>query len=469
MRGVTYDEPAFSVEANLTANATKDGTTLTVSSVPSWVQVGDLIGVDQLDDSAIANGDGFNLRTFLGNGQRNISQVNKVLAKDSTTITVETPWVWDFTTANTAQIFQPGYVPTTDSPGTGWGIEKIKFTFTFGPSSDEHPITFFMCYQCYLKDVELDNMPSGRGVITYYSYQCEFRRLYIHDSHSYAGGQGYCLDINDSTCSSLIEDNIFEDYHVGVTVRYGSVGNVIAYNYFGNSSAAASALQTAAMSTHGCHALMNLFEGNWTNDKVLCDFTHGSASHNTVFRCVVEGREYGDGDATAISDEYYNRYWNFVGNILGVNGLHNKGVAHQGSQSPGGSGTIWRMGGIVNINSDYSTFDTWSGTSGMNVIMHGNYDFVNDAIQWDQAPGQSIADQTLPNSYYLSSEPAYFKACPWPPYSPASVTTAALSPTNIPAGHRIIHGTDPPDDANPVSHAPVARFGQQGGGRGGRR
>lgn len=437
-RGIAHSDAPYSVDANLSANATKDAFTLTLASVPSWVTAGDLIGVDVLDDTAFANQDGFNARTFTGNGERNMSQLNRVISKDATTITLETPNAWGWTTAQTAQIFQPGYDPSSASPLTNCGIEGISFIYSFGPDTDAHPIKMEQCDKCWIKDVEINNQPGGRGIVTYYSYQCEFRRLHIHDAHSFAAGQGYCLDINDSTCSCLIEDCIFEDYHCGVTIRYGSTANVVAYNVFKNSAAAATAANTGAMSTHGCHAMMNIWEGNWTNDKVLADHTHGSSSHNTIFRNVIEGRPWGTGDDTAVSVEYYNRYWNIVGNILGVNGLHNKYRANSSSTAPGSTGTIFKVGGEVNISDDYVPSDADSFTSGAFILTHGNWDYVNDAQIWEA----TIADHDLPSSYVYSSKPSYFNSLTWPPFDPSNPGAANME--DIPAGYRLTNGTDPP-------------------------
>src|SRR4029078_8062648 len=81
-------------------------------------------------------------------------------------------------------------------------------------------------------------------------------------------------------------------------------------------------------------------------------------------------------------------------------------------------------------------------------IIHGNYDVVNNGIVWDS----TITDHNVPNSYYLGNKPAWFGDRPWPPYDPASPSSAAI--TNIPAGYRWVFGTDPPS-GGPVNLAPI--------------
>jgi hypothetical protein len=190
------------------------------------------------------------------------------------------------------------------------------------------------------------------------------------------------------------------------------------------------------------HGAFNLWEGNWLTDKLLGDVTHGSGSHQTAFRNRIVG-DNGTGDQrTCISIEYYNRYWNVVGNVLGKDGLQNKRVSYSGSTSEGTTGSILKMGGEVNINDDYSPSDAYSYTSGMFVLDHGNYDTVTDGQVWES----SVSDHSPVTSYLYASKPTWFGDRPWPPFEAASAASAltAKSYTNTPAGYRYEFGTDPP-------------------------
>ena len=105
-----------------------------------------------------------------------------------------------------------------------------------------------------------------------------------------------------------------------------------------------------------------------------------------------------------------------------------------------------KMGGEININNDYSPSDNYSYTSGMFVLVHGNYDYVNRTISWEP----TVADHSLPSSLYLSSKPAWFGDRPWPPFDPQNPSAATV--TNIPPGYRYVLGVDPP--TGPPNAAP---------------
>ena len=450
MRGPGFVQSSLSQEANLSADGNKGDTVISVNSVPSWVTVGGLICIDELDDPSTVAGFGTNggssYREIAGNGARGKGQTVRVIAKTSTTITIEIPLYSDFRVSRTAQIFQPAFDPSTSSPLTLCGVEGITFTATF-TASDGHTFKMQMADRCYIKDVEIANMAGGCGIWTAFAYRCQFYHCYIHDSHLGGGGQGYGIAPYHISCGFLIENCIFNHLHNAMTVNYGSSGNVWGYNY--ELAGTSDSGQNPGMNTHGVHTYMNLWEGNYCEDKVLADWTHGSSSHNTIFRCRVTGQN-GSGDSrTAISIEYYNRYWNVVGNIIGLTGYQDKYMAYNGSPSTGSSGVEMRMGGEININSDYSPSDNFSYTSGMFVLVHGNYDYVNRTITWEPA----VADHNIPSSLYLTSKPAWFGDRPWPPF--ASDNPSAATVTNLPAGYRYVLGTDPP--TGPVNNPPVAK------------
>ena len=67
---------------------------------------------------------------------------------------------------------------------------------------------------------------------------------------------------------------------------------------------------------------------------------------------------------------------------------------------------------------------------------------------------QNPADHGIPNSYYLTSKPAFFGSLTWPPFNPAA-GLAGASITNIPAGYRFVYGTNPPSGST-SNQPPVA-------------
>lgn len=443
-------EAALSQEANLSVDAVKGEFTVTLASVPSWVTAGELIGIDQLNESEFVadagTEGGQSYRDIMGNGDRGMVQLNKVVSKTATTITLESPLLYGWKTAQTAQIFQPFYDPSANQSLKGCAIEDLKIVST-GTSSANHLVKMEMCDGAWFSNVEFENIAGGAHIYAVASYRCEVRNSYFHDSHLQDSGNGYGVALYHFSCGWLIEDNIFEDLHNAQTLNYGSSGNVYAYNFEANGTSDSG--QNPGMNTHGVHPTFNLFEGNVCEDKVLADWTHGSSSHNTVFRNRVTG-ENGTGDSrTVISVEYYNRYWNIVGNILGTPSLQNKLYRHSGSTAAGSTGDIFRLGGEVNINGDFTPADAFAYDSGMFILVHANYDTINSSVTYNAPSGQAIAETTLADSYYTTRPSVWPSMWPWPRIIPgttsASVAQATVE-TLVPAAWRYYNpGEEYPD------------------------
>jgi PKD repeat protein len=439
-----FSENALSTKANLSADATKDSFTLNLSSVPSWVTIGGLIMIDQLDDPTFVSGagteGGASYREILGNGPRGMAQINRVVAKTATSITVEVPLYYGWQVSRTAQICQPGFDPSTSRALSYCGIEDLYLTASYS-GSDDHMIKMENCDSCWVQNVEIDNIAGGVAIMPNFSYRCEIRHNYIHHSHTYAGGQGYGVALYNSTSGCLVENNIFQHLHASMMAHLGSSGNVFGYNYAFDGHADSN--QDPSISTHGTHTYMNLWEGNFCANKALGDWTHGSSSHNTLLRNRILGHEGTKSvDQTCVSVEYYNRYWNIVGNILGVRGFHNNYLASSSTSCD--NQDIYKVGGEVNINCDFNPSDTVAGSG---IIIHGNYDVLTDGVRFDPA----ISDRSISNSYYLSSKPLWFGDRPWPPFDPFSANSASV--TNIPAGYRFTFGVDPA--SGPVNQPPT--------------
>lgn len=92
--------------------------------------------------------------------------------------------------------------------------------------------------------------------------------------------------------------------------------SVSADNVFGHNcivDGVSDARQAPAASAHGAEAGMNLWEGSY-GVKALGNWTYGSASHSTLLRGRLVGRERsGLGDPVAVSLEL-----NVIGNVLGT-------------------------------------------------------------------------------------------------------------------------------------------------------
>lgn len=467
MRGPTQEAP-LSTDANLTVDAVKGEFTITLASVPSWVTAGKPIGIDQLDESSFVLGDdgnpaepgnGESYREIQGNGSRGLGMINRVVSKTATQITFELPLSYGFKTAQTAQIFQPAYVPSSADANTmltGCGIEDMTLRCTFS-GGGTRVVKMETADSCYLKNVEFDS-PSDVAVFIEFSYRCEVRHCYMHDFQLLGGGQGYGVAIYHVGTGILIEDNIITDSHNAMSVNHGGAYNAFVYNYEADGQSGSG--QNPGGNTHGVHSYMNIFEGNLLEDKILFDWTNASGSHQTVFRNRITGDNPNVGSpedsASCVSVEYYNRYCNIIANHLGTNGAggQNKYLTSVSSTTHGSQGSILIIGGEININEEFSPSDAVSYTTGSFILIHANYDTVQDTITYDG----NIADHDPVDSYVYASKPAYFGSLAWPPYDPATPRSSKTEDIEaIPAGYRFLNGVDPPASGGSAGSSVVGK------------
>jgi PKD repeat protein len=445
IRASSFSETTMNTEVNLAADANKGDTTINVGSTPSWVVPGQLYILDELDDptmiSAMGEQGGAPYRTVMGNGARGKGQLIKVVSTTASTVTFELPLMESYRVSQTAQLAQSAYNPTAGALRRA-GAENIRFEYAWG-SSGAQGILMQNCDGCWMKNVEGYNCPGTYHVWTIFSYRCEIDHSYFGFSHFYGGGQGYGIALYHYNTGCLYQDNIFQHLHCSMQVNYCSSGNVFAYNYCYDGYS--DAHQEPSISAHGVSSWQSLFEGNFCQNKLLWDFTHGTGgTHSTAFRNRIQGLSAAGNDQVPISIERYDRQNNIIGNVLGVAGTHTT-YAWVAPASCSGGWAIYRLGYYININCDSSTYDN---PATLGTIIHGNYDVVNNGVVWDS----TIADHNVPNSYYLANKPAWFGNRPWPPFDPTSPSTAVI--TNIPAGYRAVFGTDPPS-GGPVNLAPT--------------
>jgi hypothetical protein len=386
------------------------------------VKPGHLYIIDQLDDSSLVRNAGSegsqHPREATGNGPRGLGQVVRVTSTKQNgladwQVNFETPLYYSYKTSQKAQIAMAGYDATSSEPLSNCGIEDLylegKHAFGWSRGNAGHFIRMDSCLYCWVKNIEGYNVPANCHVWASFCYGLEIRDSYFHDSHAYSGGEAYGVAFYNDTAACLVENNIFKHLHCPMMACYGAAGNVFAYNYI--LEGAASSGQFCGLSTHATHAYMNLFEGNH-GDKVLADWTHGSSSHNTVFRNRLRGFDPGGiWDQCPVHIAYYNRKWNVVGNIVGTAGYH---TVHEHSNGepddPRVDRVVYRLGYSLDKKLGY-VFDDQAT---MELIRHGNWDSVTRSVKWD--PG--IASHDLPKSHYLSGKPAFFGDLPWPAYGP---------------------------------------------------
>ena len=411
----------LSIDADLSVDAVKGETHVHLSALPSWVKPGHLYIIDQLDDPSFVRNGGSegssHPREGTGNGPRGLGHIVKVTSTQRSgpsdyQVNFEIPLYYGFRTSQQAQIAMAGYDATSAAPLSACGVEDLylegKHAVGWSRGSAGHLIRMDSCMHCWVKNIESYNVPANCHVWASFCYGLEVRDSYFHDSHAYGGGEAYGVAFYNVTSASLVENNIFKHLHCPTMACYGASGNVFGYNYV--FEGAASSSQFCGISTHATHAYMNLWEGN-NSDKALADWTHGSSSHNTLFRNRLRGYEPGGRyDQCAVHIAYYNRTWSVIGNVLGTPGYHT--IHERSNGEPDDSRAdrvIYRLG--YRGKWDQPPHDDLAT---MDLLRHGNWDSVTQSVKWDP----QITSQELPKSCYLSSKPAFLGDLPWPAFGP---------------------------------------------------
>ena len=413
----------LTIDADLSQDAVKGETHIHLASLPAWVKPGHLYILDQLDDPDLVqsggSGGSSHPREQTGNGPRGLGQIVLVTSIQQNgpsdfQVNFEIPLYYSFKTAQQAQIAMAGYDAESEAPLSGCGIEDLfmeaKYATGWSKGVSGHFIRMDSCMNCWVKNVEGDNVPSNCHVWASFCYRIEVRDSYFHDSHGYGGGEAYGVALYNVTSASLVENNALKQLHCPLLVCYGASGNVFGYNYVfeGASESVASSL---ALSTHATHAYMNLWEGNHAV-KMLADWYHGSNSHGVLYRNRLLGYEPRDpNDHTPVGLECYCRKWSAIGNVLGVSGFHT--IYEKANGEPGSplDRVIYKLGYRNNFACSQPPYDDLAT---VDLLRHGNWDAATRSVKWDPA----IPDHNLPPSLYLKARPSWFGDLPWPAFGP---------------------------------------------------
>ena len=202
----------------------------------------------------------------------------------------------------------------------------------------------------WLRNIESYNAGGSSGcahVRLEFSFGWEIRDSYFHHGQDYGSGASYGVFLIFWNSAHKIENNRFYCLRHGVNFEGGGSGTAVLYNYFDAHQEAEdpSYLNADLNPNHGPHPHMNLYEGN-ISAKITQDYTMGSSSHNTAFRNHVRGIRsvppvsWG---VWAIDTQAWNRYMNFVGNVLGMPGW-TTGTAVANGQCEPGEPTAIRFG-----------------------------------------------------------------------------------------------------------------------------
>jgi len=397
---------------SITSGYTKDSTTLTLSSVSGLV-VNDIIYVTQNDDGTLVNPGGC---SWCGPDEGNhcMGQIVRIISINGNTITIDRPMYYTFSSSLNPVISK--YTSVLKNAG----IEDIEIERT--TSNEGTSVWFDFAYNCWARNIEIHK--SGRyHFLLSFSAACTIRDSYFHDAvSSYGSDHAYAIFSRFSTSDNLIENNIVNHTRHAAAFEGGGAGTVIGYNYFLNPYDGDYSTTSQDMSYHGAHPYMVLWEGN-IGYQVAPDNTWGSSSHSTYFRNHVTNKAdiATDWLEWVMDIEAKSTYHNFIGNILGYSGM--TGYVYDAGNNCGLNKVIWRWGCIDQDGSNTGRSNTPKNTA----LVHGNFDYVTNSVIWNS----SISDHNLPNSYYLSSKPAFFGSLPWPSIGPDLSPMVGTIPAKI--------------------------------------
>lgn len=450
------------VTANWTAGYSQGATTITLSSVSSGttqLKVGMFIVLDQTDDVTNPGTDWFNTNsaTYTSEGGTDYGRTDRVQRQwvkvascdgnstaghactSGTNITIDRP------------LYAPNWV-SGKSPGAYWGadtsmasgngVENLSVECVSGCGSAVALIGFLFNSDGWVKNVRGIYGPNPRAyVLLYDSPRITVRDSYFFGSQSEAAGPTHYGIEALNTCDNLIENNIVQR-RTTPFISDGDCGSVWAYNYAINDQYSTATFMQASNYSHEAGNHMILHEGN---DAVGLknDIVHGTSNAFTFFRNYSRGFETGKTDATsAVVLHVFNRYMNYVGNVLGTSGEHTTYASASttdriyaleidggacGANCASDSVTTtslmrWGNWDVVTSTADNTDGDQtgtrWCGNSGSTgwSTTCGSASEIPTGIA--KYPNTVPAAETIPSSFYLSAKPSFYGSNAWPSIGP---------------------------------------------------
>lgn len=365
---------------------------------------------------------------------RSMVQIVKVVSGCTTACTGAGP----FNVTITPGLYGPKW-NSSASPGAWWsgnnmqnaGLENLSINSTAVGTSTESGIYFFNAFNCWISNVRSIS-PNRNHVWLWQSAHDTIQNSYFFGTQN-AASQSYGVETYIGS-DNLVINNIFQQ--VTAPIMMGpSMGSVFAFNFTVDDLYYVTAwLQQAFAWRHDAGAMYNLAEGNITTG-YWSDVFHGSGGANTAFRNYATGWEAGKSESTVPVQLYsYNRFDNYVGNVLGCNNTTASypgdcgapyDTAYQTSGGDGQAASIFDLGQGNNEGGVVVQPDPYVATS---LLRWGNYDVVNAAARFNSSEIPSgltdgyanpvPASQTLPNSFFATGKPSWWGSVNWPLVGP---------------------------------------------------
>ncbi len=255
----------------LLSSALKDSHMLSITDA-SIYNSGDIIRIRENDAGRITSSWASNT---IGQIVR-IDSINTI----TNTLFIKQPIHIDFNSANYTRIQKI-------TPAENIKISCLSLIRDDATSGQTSNIYMSYAYNCKLEGIASYNCNNAHVAMNN-SFNNAVENSYFEDAHSYgAGGQGYGVTVQITSCDNLIQNNIFNHLRHSMLLQAGANGNVFGYNYSLNPYWTGVSLPAASagdMVLHGNFVFLNLFEGNICQNIVIDD-SHGSnGPYNTFFR-----------------------------------------------------------------------------------------------------------------------------------------------------------------------------------------
>ncbi len=333
---------------------------------------------------------------------RPISEIKEIASVVGNVVTFTTPLHITYRAARTAQLTR--YLAQSAHIRNA-GLEDLSVS-----GGADGNIRFECAAYSWIKNVE-STLWLGEGVALNNSFRVEVRDSYIHEAAwPNPGGGGYAISFADGSSEVLVENNIIMQANKVMVARASGAGSVIGYNYTddGHIGYDPTWVEVGINGSHMVGAHHMLFEGNYSFN-YDSDNTHGNSIYQTVFRNHLSGfrRSYAGLSNARAGGLMYGSWWHsFIGNVMGTPGRMSGWTYQNGDNL-----SIWNLG------YDPQHWEQDADPKVLSTILReGNFDYLTNTVKWDTAP------QTIPNSLYLTSKPAFFGSNPWPWVDPTGTT-----------------------------------------------
>jgi hypothetical protein len=349
--------------------------------------------------------------SWFSRADRPTNEIKQIASVSGNTLTFATPLHINYRVGHGAQVTR--YAATGSQSGANSvhvqnaGVEN----FTVSGGADGQ-IRFENAAFSWAMNIE-NTQWIGEGFAVDGSFGITIRDSYMHTgSWPQPGGAGYAVSFANGSSEVLVENNIIVDTCKIMVVRSSGAGSVFGYNYTDDSWDADNPawVEVGLNASHMAGPHHVLFEGNYSPN-ADSDYTHGNATDLTFFRNWLSGqrRSFADTSNPRAIGLAYGSWWDsFVGNVLGrsgqMTGWTYDDPAMAGTSANWTDKVIWKIGYDPERWSMFADPQTIS-----TLIRGGNFDYLTNSVHWE-----TLAQQTLPASLYLSAKPAFFGNNPWP-------------------------------------------------------